>query len=104
MNTVLTFGKKKWGNGLLETRDEDFFFFAFLGPRTWHMEVSRLGWNWSHSCWPMPQPQQHGTQASSAAYTTEHGNAGSPTARPGIEPASSWISVRFVSVAPQWEL
>ena len=25
-------------------------------------------------------------------------------ARPGIEPASSWILVRFVSAEPQWEL
>ena len=36
----------------------DFFFF-FLGLHLWHMEVPRLGWNWSYSCWPMPQPQQH---------------------------------------------
>ena len=35
-----------------------------------------------------------------------YGNAGSPThsARPGIEPESSWILVRFVSTAPQQEL
>ena len=33
-------------------------------------------------------------------------NAGSLThwARPGIKPAASWILVRFVSTAPQWEL
>ena len=24
--------------------------------------------------------------------------------KPGIEPTSSWILVRFVSAAPQWEL
>ena len=35
-----------------------------------------------------------------------HSNAGSLThwARPGIEPASSWMLVRFVSTEPQWEL
>ena len=40
------------------------------------------------------------------AYTTAHGNAGSPThwARPGIEPASSWLPVRFISTVPQREL
>ena len=27
-----------------------------------------------------------------------------PRARPGIEPASSWILVGFVSAVPQWEL
>ena len=39
-------------------------------------------------------------------YTTVHGNAGSLThwVRPGIEPMSSWILVRFVTTDPQWEL
>ena len=47
----------------------------------------------------MPQPQQRGIQAMSAIYTTAHGNT-SPTqwARPGIEPTSSWILVRFVNL------
>ena len=27
-----------------------------------------------------------------------------PQVRPGIETASSWILVRFISVAPQWEI
>ena len=31
------------------------------------------------SCWPTPQPQQLQIQASSAAYTTAHSNAGSST-------------------------
>ena len=41
-----------------------------------------------------------------ATYTTAHGNAGFLThwARPGMEPASSWILVGFVSTVPQWEL
>ena len=44
-------------------------------------------------------------QAKSATYTRAHGNALFPThrARPGIEPASSWILVRFISIAPKWE-
>ena len=38
--------------------------------------------------------------------TTAHGNPGSLThwARPGIEPASLRIPVRFVTTEPQWEL
>ena len=38
--------------------------------------------------------------------TTAHGNARSLTywERPGIEPASSWILVRFINTEPQWEL
>ena len=30
-----------------------FFFFCFLGPHPWHMEVH------SYSHWPTPQAQQH---------------------------------------------
>jgi len=42
----------------------------------------------------------------SATYTTANSNAGSLShwARPGIEPASSWILVWFISAAPKWEL
>ena len=41
-----------------------------------------------------------------ATYTTAHGNAGSLIhwERPGIEPTSSWIRVRFISAEPQWGL
>ena len=39
-------------------------------------------------------------------YTTAHSNAGSLThwARPGIEPASSWVLVRFITTVLPWEL
>ena len=58
------------------------------------------------SCWPIPQPQLHSIQAASVTYTIAQGNTGSLThwARPGIQPASSWMLVRFVSTGPQWEL
>ena len=51
---------------------------------------------------PTPQPQQLGIRAASVTYTTAHGNARSLTswARPGIEPASLWELVRFVSAEP----
>ena len=44
--------------------------------------------------------------ATSATYSTAHGNTGSLTqwARPGIEPATSWFLVWFVSTVPQQEL
>ena len=43
----------------------------------------------------MPQPQRCGISASSATYTTAHGDTGSLThwARPGIEPGNSSTSV-----------
>ena len=45
------------------------FFFCFLGPHLWHMEVSSLGSNRSYSCQHTPQPQQHRIWATSATYT-----------------------------------
>ena len=47
-----------------------------------------------------------GIQAESAAYTTTHSKAGSLTrwARLGIQPASSWILVGFITTEPQQEL
>ena len=75
------------------------FFFFFLGPHPWHMEVLRLGLNGNYSCWPMPRPQQCQIQAASATYITAHSNARSLThrVRPGMECTSSWIIVRFVT-------
>ena len=83
-----------------------FSFFSFLGPHLQHMEVPRLGVK---------------SELQVSAYTTATATSDlscicdlhyssrqcrSPThwARPGIEPASSWILVRFVSAAPPWEL
>ena len=52
-----------------------FFFFGFLGPHSWHMEVPRLGLNRSYSCWPVPLPQQLGILAATVTYITAHSNA-----------------------------
>ena len=64
------------------------------------------GLNWSCSCQPIPQTQQHQIQTMSATSTTAHGNTRSLThrMRPGIKPASSWTPVRFVSTVPRQEL
>ena len=65
-----------------------FFFLVFLGPHPQHLEVPRLG------------------VESELQLPTACGNIRSSThwARPGMEPASSRILVRFVSTEPQWEL
>ena len=80
-----------------------FVCFYFLGPHLWPMEVPRLGVKLELQ---LPQPQQCGIQMESVTYTTAHSNAESLThwTRPGIEPASSWILVVFVTSEPQWEL
>ena len=71
-------------------------------------EGSQTGWGSNQSCslWPTPQPQQRQIWARSFTYNTAHGNAGSLThwVRPGIEPTSSGILVRFISIEPQQEL
>ena len=43
-----------------------------------------------------------GSKSCSATYTTDHGNAGSLAhwGRPGIEPVSPWIPVRFNTAEP----
>ena len=80
-----------------------------LGLQPQHMEVPRLrgeslelqmlahATGTAKLCW---------ISATSATYTTAWGNTGSLThwERPGIEPKSSWILVRFVTSEPQWEL
>ena len=75
----------------------------FLGPLPQHMEVSRSTQN--YSCRPRPEPRQRRIWAVPGTYTTVTATVGSLThwARPGIEPISSWILVRFVSPAPQQE-
>ena len=82
------------------TEGKTFFFFLFL-PAAYQSSQARSGIRAT-----VPQPQQLVIQAASATYTTAHCNAGSLTrwSRPGIEPTSSWIPVRFVSTPPQQEL
>ena len=67
------------------------FVFVILGLHLLHMEVPRLGVK---------------LELQPLAYTTAHRNAGFLThwARPGIEPASSQILVRFVFSEPWQEL
>ena len=83
-----------------------FFFRAFQGCTHGIWRFPGQGSNWSYSCWPTPQPQQCRIQATSATYTTAHGNARCLThlARPGSEPVSSWMLIRFVFTEPQREL
>ena len=54
-----------------------------------------------HRIWKFPGRGQiqSGIWTASVTYTTAHSNTGSSThwARPGIEPASSWIRLRFLN-------
>ena len=63
---------------------------CFLGPHQQYMVVPRLGVKLELKLPP---------------YTTAHGKARSLTywVGPGIQPASSWILVGFVTTEPQWK-
>ena len=68
------------------------FCFCFLGLHLRHMEVPRLG----------VESELQLVAYATATATTRPGPL-TPCARPGIEPASAWILVRFVSTEPQQE-
>ena len=79
-----------------------FFFFGLFratptayGSTQGRIRATAAGLHHSHS--------NAGSVAASVTYSRTHGNAGSLThwARPGIEPTSSWVLVRFISAAPQ---
>ena len=81
---------------------QQFFVFFFQGC-TCIWKFPDQGLNQTYSCWPTPQPEQHGIQHMSV---TAHSNTGSLThlVGPGIKPAASQILASFVTNEPQWEL
>ena len=84
-----------------------FFFFYFRAAPVAYANSQATGWiraaptglHHSHS-------KAGSTRATSPTYTTAHSNTRSLThwARPGIESASSWILVKFITTEPQQEL
>ena len=102
---------KKWMEVviIITTSLSLFFFLSFClfraTPPAYGGSQAR-GLNQSCSLQPTPQSQQRRIWAASVTYTTAHSNTGSLThgARPGMEPLSSWILVRFITAEPQWEL
>ena len=87
-------------------KDEDFltgflflFFvcFVFLGPHLWHMKVPRPAYNTATAAWDL-------SHVCNLHHSSQQSQILSPLARPGIEPKSSWILVRFISAKPWREL
>ena len=75
-----------------------FLFFFFLGPHPQCIEVPRLGVEsglqlLAYTTIAMQDP----------SHTTAHGNTRSLThwRKPGMEPESSWMPVKFVTLEPQ---
>ena len=77
-----------------------------LGPHMWHIEVPRLGVKLE------PQLLAYTTTTASwdpsrvcnLHHSSQQARSLNHWARPGIEPASSCILVRFITAEPQWEL
>ena len=84
-----------------------FFFFAisWVAPTAYGDSQGRglIGATTASLC---HSHSNAGIWATSATYTTAHGNTGSLThwARPGVEPPTSWFLVGFVATVPWWEL
>lgn len=96
----------KWRYTLFIYLFIDWLIIFFRATPMAHGSSQARGRNQSCSCWPTPQPQQRQNQATSSTYTRAHSNARSLMhwVRPRIEPASSWIFVRFISVEPRREI
>ena len=79
-----------------------FFFFYFLGLQLWHMEIPRLGDE------SVLQLSAYATATAmpdlSHVWDLRHSSRQSQIlthwVRPGIEPATSWFLIRFISTAP----
>ena len=76
-----------------------FFFFCLFRQNLGIWRFPGYGSNRSYSCQLTPQPQQCRIQAVSVTYPTAHSNTRYLIhwSRSGIEPATSWILVRFVN-------
>ena len=85
------------------------YLFVFLGLCPWWSEGSQARYRIravvAGLCHSHSQPQQHRIWAASTICTTVHINTRSLThwVTPWIEPASSWMVVRFASAEPQQE-
>ena len=82
------------------------FSFSFLGgAHPQHMEVPRRGWIGAVAA-GLHHSRSNPIRASSATYTTAHGNARWLTqwVRPGIKPTTSWIQSGSLTTEPGQEL
>ena len=90
-------------NIVMSVHKAHFFFFVFLGPNPWHMEVPGLGVKLELQLLAYPQPQQCRIQAESETDTAAHGNAGwilNQLSEARDLPVSSWMLVTFVFAEP----
>ena len=104
LNTRLHAREKDWVRGSSEgffvcLFSFFFFFFCLFRQNLGIWRFPGYGSNRSYSCQLTPQPQQCRIQAVSVTYPTAHSNTRYLIhwSKSGIEPATSWILVRFVN-------
>ena len=84
-----------------------FFFWSFLWPHPRHIRRSQARGRIEAAAAGLHHSYSYaGSTLPSVTYTTAPSNSRSLThwVRPGVEPESSCILVRFVIAEPQWEL
>ena len=93
-------------NPFLVFKSVFFFFLPFRAACVAYGCSQARGWIGAAAAELCHSHRNTRSKAVSAAYTTAHGNARSlmPWARPGMEPASSWVIVGFITTEPWQEL
>ena len=83
-----------------------FVLFCFLGPYLWRMKVPRVGVELELQllAYAIAIAMPDMSCVCGLHHSAQQLQILNHWGRPGIEPTSSWILVRFVTAEPQWEL
>ena len=81
-----------------------FFFFSFLGPHPWHIEVPRLGVRLELQAYTMATATPDLSHICDLYCSSWQCQILTHWAGPGIESESSWMVVRFLITEPHREL
>ena len=83
-----------------------FIYFCFLGQHSRHMEVPRLGVEVELQlpAYTTATATPYLSCVCNLHHSSQQLRILNHWARPGMEPATSWFLVGFISTVPQWEL
>ena len=83
-----------------------FFLFVFLGPHPQHKEFPRLGVESEPQlpAYITATATWHPSRVCNLYHSSGQRGILNPLSKAGIEPASSWLLVRFISAEPRREL
>ena len=80
--------------------------FCFLGPYLWHVEIPKLGVKSELQllAYTTATEMQDLSCVCHVHHSSWQRQILNPLSRTGIEPASSWVLIRFITAVLQWEL